>query len=295
MTRSRQFGNLLAVCGGFAAFAAAMVLLWRRMFAPSDLLIMAIMYLSTALGITLGFHRLLAHRAFETYPALRYLFALLGSLAVQGPVIEWVSDHRKHHACADSEGDPHSPHVGYGGSWRGALRGLWHAHAGWLFHSQGGADRSVYSRDLLKDKGMVLIDRLFGVFVVATFVLPFALGFILTGTMRGAWTGLFWGGFVRVFLIHHVTFSVNSLCHCFGDRPFRVDDMSGNVFWLSLPTLGESWHHNHHAFPRSAFHGLRWWEIDITGLAVRGLGILGLAWNVVEIPAETQQQKACLS
>jgi len=295
MTRSKQLENLVAVAGGFGVLGMAMILLWHRMCAAENLMILGGMYVPTVLGVSVGYHRLLAHRAFETSRPIKYLFAILGSMAVQGPVLEWVSDHRKHHAYADREGDPHSPHVGYSGGWWGALRGLWHAHVGWVFRTQGEADREVYSRDLLQDPGIVLINRGVGVFVLLTFIIPFVLGYTLTATLYGGWTALFWGGFVRVFLLHHTSFSINSLCHYFGSRRFRIEDLSGNVLWLSLLSFGESWHHNHHAFPRSAFHGLRWWELDISGLVIRAMQWLGLVWDVVEIPRAVQQRKEALS
>lgn len=291
MTEAKKIGNLLAVVSGFVSLGAALILGWNRLITLTDLGIAAGMYLPTAIGVTVGFHRLLAHRAFQTYRPIKYLLAILGSMAVQGPVVEWVSDHRKHHAYADREGDPHSPHVGYGGGWQGAFRGFWHAHIGWVLRTQGEAEPSIYSRDLLLDHGIVFIDRFVGVFIIFTFLLPFVLGIAFTGKLHGGLTALFWGGFVRVFLMHHSAFSVNSICHFFGARRFEVNDRSGNVLWLSLLSLGESWHHNHHAFPSSAFHGLRWWEFDLSGLFIRVLRSVGLAWNVVEVPVEIQAQR----
>jgi stearoyl-CoA desaturase (Delta-9 desaturase) len=198
-------------------------------------------------------------------------------MALQGSVIDWVADHRKHHAHSDRPGDPHSPHLD-----DGVLRSLWHAHVGWLFRNQGRAEHARYAPDLLEDRGMRAIDRLFVVFVGLSFAIPFAIGGL---------SGLLWGGFVRIFLFHHATFSINSVCHFFGRRRFGVDDRSGNVAWLAPFSLGESWHHNHHAFPRSAAHGLRWWELDLSGLLIRGLRRLGLAWNVVLISPERQRQR----
>jgi stearoyl-CoA desaturase (delta-9 desaturase) len=209
-------------------------------------------------------------------------------MAVQGPVIDWVADHRKHHAHTDSEGDPHSPHVGH----RSGLAGLWHAHVGWLFDANGQADRRKYAPDLMDDPGMRWINRHFLLWVSASLALPFGAGWALTGSVvGGGLTALLWGGLVRIFFVHHITWSVNSICHFYGARRFATDDHSTNVWWLSLASLGESWHHNHHAFPRSAFHGLRRWELDPTGLVIRAMKRLGLAWNVVQIAPERQQQK----
>jgi stearoyl-CoA desaturase (delta-9 desaturase) len=291
MTRLEKSVNLGAVVVPFLAFLAAVALLWNRIVSPPDLAIMVAMYLLTALGITVGFHRLLTHRAFATSKGLEYAFAVVGSMAVQGPVIDWVADHRKHHAHTDVEGDPHSPHVGHGDGVGGVLAGLWHAHVGWLFLAQGHADRRRYAPDLCEDRGMRRISAAFPALVVAGLALPALAGFLVTGTALGAATGLLWGGLVRVFFVHHVTWSINSVCHFLGSRRFAIDDHSTNVFWLALPTMGESWHHNHHAFPRSARHGLRWWEIDVSGLVIGLLERLGLAWNVVRITPERQAQR----
>jgi stearoyl-CoA desaturase (delta-9 desaturase) len=291
MTRVEKYANLGAVVVPFAATVAAVVVLWNSAVGVADLAILAGMYLLTALGITVGFHRLLTHRAFQTSKPLEYAFAVLGSMAVQGPVISWVADHRKHHAHTDIEGDPHSPHVGHGRGVRGVLRGLWHSHVGWLLVEQGRADWKRYAPDLDEDRGMRFISRHFVAIVIASLALPALLGFALTGTWAGALTGLLWGGLVRVFLVHHVTWSVNSICHFLGTRRFATDDESRNVFWLALPSLGESWHNNHHAFPRSAVQGMRRFEVDPSALLIAGLERLGLVWNVVRITPERQAQK----
>jgi stearoyl-CoA desaturase (Delta-9 desaturase) len=292
MTRAGKLVNLGAVVVPFAATIAAIALLWNRAVSWHDLALFAGMYLITALGITVGFHRMLTHRSFRTHKATEYVVATLGSMAVQGSVIAWVADHRKHHAHTDTEGDPHSPHVGHGDGVIGVLRGLWHAHMGWLLSEHGRADWKRYAPDLYEDPGMRLINRRFVSLVLIGLALPAVLGYLVTGTLAGAATGLLWGGLVRVFFVHHVTWSVNSVCHFLGSRRFEVDDRSTNVFWLALPSLGESWHHNHHAFPRSADHGLRRWELDPSGLLIRGMELVGLAWNVVRIAPERQAAKS---
>ena len=277
MTRAGKLTNLGAVALPFAATLVAIVLLWDRLVGWHNLVLLAAMYLVTALGITVGFHRLLTHRSFRTHKPTEYVFASLGSMAVQGPVIAWVADHRKHHAHTDVEGDPHSPHVGHGDGVIGVLRGLWHAHTGWLFSEHGRAEWSRYAADLTEDRGMRLINRRFTSLVVLGLALPAAAGYLITGALAGAATGLLWGGLVRIFFVHHVTWSVNSICHFLGTRRFEVDDRSTNVFWLALPSLGESWHHNHHAFPRSALHGLRRWELDPSALMISAMERVGLA------------------
>ncbi|MBK5115320.1 MAG: fatty acid desaturase [Thermoleophilia bacterium] len=288
MTRAAKLTNLGAVVLPFVATIVAVPLLWNRLVSATDLAIFAVMYLLTAFGITVGFHRLLTHRAFQAPKPVEYLFATLGSMSVQGPVISWVADHRRHHAHSDVEGDPHSPHVGHGDGVRGVVAGLWHAHVGWLMSEQGTSRRHKYARDLLDDPGMRTINRQFGAIVVLGLAIPALLGFALTGTLLGAATGLLWGGLVRIFLVHHVTWSVNSLCHFAGSRRFDTEDYSTNVFWMAIPSLGESWHHNHHAFPRSASHGLRPRELDPSAMLISAMERVGLASNVIRIDEERQ-------
>ena len=238
MTRLERNINLAAVFGPFVVLAAIAPLAWRTdLLNWSDIAVFAVMYVVSGLGVTVGYHRLLTHRAFQTHKWLEYAFAITGGLAVQGRVIDWVADHRKHHAHTDEEGDPHSPHAGQGAGVRGALRGLYHAHVGWLFSEQGRARPDKYARDLYEDPGMRRIHRRFVWIVGATFAIPFALGFALTQSLHGALTALLWGGLVRVSLLHHVTWSINSVCHFFGRRRFATDDYSTNVFWLALPVV----------------------------------------------------------
>jgi stearoyl-CoA desaturase (Delta-9 desaturase) len=288
MSRSERIANLTGVVLPFLGVLLAIVLLWNRAVDGIDLGIFAVCYVVTALGVTVGFHRLLTHRSFQTYPWLERTFAVMGSLSVQGSVLDWVADHRKHHAHTDREGDPHSPHVGHGSG----LRGLWHAHTGWLLETQGQANWKQYARDLYEEPKMRRIGRRFPFLVVASLLIPTLAGFVLHGfTLSGALRGYIWGGLVRIFLVHHVTWSVNSICHFFGARRFDTEDRSTNVAWLALPSLGESWHHNHHAFPRSAKHGMRWYEIDLSGLVIAGMEKVGLVWNVVRITPERQTQR----
>ena len=288
MTRAERIANLIGVVVPFLGLIAAVVLLWNQWVDWIDLMIMAVMYLLYGAGVTVGFHRLLTHRAFQTYKPVEYSFAILGSMGLQGGVLDWVADHRKHHAHTDQEGDPHSPHVGHGEG----LKGLYHAHIGWLFETQGQADWKKYAKDLYEDPNMKRINRLFPLWALMSLLVPTVLGFVLHGfTLEGALRGLVWGGLVRAFFLHHITWSINSVCHFFGRRRFDIEDHSTNVAWLALPSLGEAWHHNHHAFPRSAAHGLRWYEIDPSKWIIGGMQKAGLAWNVVRITPERQEAK----
>jgi stearoyl-CoA desaturase (Delta-9 desaturase) len=289
MTRAERIANLIGVIVPFLGLLAAIVLLWQAWVDWIDLSILAVTYLMFGAGITVGFHRLLTHRSFQTHKPVEHGFAIVGSMALQGGVLDWVADHRKHHAHTDQEGDPHSPHVGHGSG----LLGLWHAHTGWLFETHGQADWKKYAKDLYEDPVMKRINRLFPLWALMSMLIPAAAGFVLHGfTLEGALRGLVWGGLVRAFFLHHVTWSINSICHFFGRRRFAIEDHSTNVAWLAIPSLGEAWHHNHHAFPRSAAHGLRWYEVDPSSVIIAGLQKTGLAWNVVRISRECQEAKA---
>ncbi len=288
MTRAERNVNLIGVVLPFAGVLIAIVLLWGQGVDALSLSIALVMFLLSGAGVTVGYHRLLTHRSFRTYPWVERTFAILGSMSVQGSVLDWVADHRKHHAHTDTEGDPHSPHVGHGSG----LKGLWYAHVGWLFKTQGQADWKKYAAELYEDSAMRKIGRRFPYLVLLSLLIPTVAGYVLSGfTLKGALLGYIWGGLVRIFFVHHVTWSVNSVCHFFGSRRFDIEDKSTNVGWLAVFTLGESWHHNHHAFPRSAYHGLRWWEIDVSGMIITLMSKLGLAWDVVRITPERQRAK----
>ncbi|HMI72512.1 MAG TPA: acyl-CoA desaturase [Solirubrobacteraceae bacterium] len=289
-TRDRLMTGTVTVVP-FLALGVVGWQVWAELLHWRDIAVFAIVYLITGLGVTVGFHRLFTHRSFATTPWMRGVFAAMGSMAIEGPVISWVADHRKHHAFADQPGDPHSPHVDHGVGWRGALRGLLHAHMGWLFiHTQRGA-RKRYAPDLVADPVVSWVDRTFVLWVLGGLGAAFGLGWLIGGTLTAALTGLLWGGAVRILVLHHVTYSINSLCHFFGRKRFDTGDESRNLAWLSFLSLGEAWHNNHHAFPTSAAHGMRWWELDLSSLVIRGLERVGLAWDVVRIDPARQQRK----
>jgi stearoyl-CoA desaturase (Delta-9 desaturase) len=292
-TRDRIITGVVTIVP-FLALGAVGWQAWANLLHWSDVAVFAIMYVVTGLGITVGFHRYFTHRSFKTSRSLRAIFAVLGSAAIEGPVISWVADHRKHHRFSDREGDPHSPHVGHGGGWKGALAGLAHAHLGWLFiHSERGA-KCRYAPDLLKDPIVNFVDRTFIWWALGGFAMSFGLGWAIGGTWLAALTGLLWGGGVRMLVVHHVTYSINSLCHFFGRRRFATPDHSRNLLWLAIPSFGESWHNNHHAFPTSAYHGLRRWEIDPSALVIRALEGAGLVWDVVRVDPSRQARKAAV-
>jgi stearoyl-CoA desaturase (delta-9 desaturase) len=257
-----------------------------------DVVIFFVCYIPSGLGITVGYHRLLTHRSFRCGPVVRGLLAIAGSTALEGPPIEWVANHRKHHAFSDEDGDPHSPHVGHGEGWRAALRGLWHAHLGWVF-GDGFANQRRYAPDLLDDPVIAFVDRTFLLWAVVGLAIPFGLGYALTGTLDGALLALLWGGAVRLLVLHHVTFSINSLCHYFGRQDYETGDESRNLAWLAPLSFGEAWHNNHHAFPTSAAHGLRPRQLDLSWLLIRTLARLGLASDVVTTTPSRRERKLC--
>jgi stearoyl-CoA desaturase (delta-9 desaturase) len=280
--------NFLAVTLPFLGLAAAIFFLWDFGFSWVELGLLLGMYALTALGITVGFHRLFTHRSFQTYPAVQLVLGALGSMAVQGPLLKWVALHRRHHAHSDRPGDPHSPHL-HGSGIRGLLRGLWHAHLGWVFLPDP-PDLDRYVKDLRRSALLRVVSALFLVWVALGLLIPALLGGLLAGTWAGAWYGLAWGGLARVFLVHHVTWSVNSVCHLWGRRPYHSDDQSRNNFLFGVLALGEGWHNSHHAFPSSARHGLRWWEFDASYYVVRALALVGLAWGI-KVPTRQAQAK----
>ncbi len=287
-----RVANIIVTVVPLLLVGLAARLAWGGALHWTDLAVLAASYLLSGVGITVGYHRLFTHNSFKTSSAMRGFLAVLGSTAVEGPVIEWVANHRKHHQFSDRRGDPHSPHVDHGSGWRGALGGLYHAHLGWIFGAEAMASEDRYAKDLLRDPVVRFVDRTFVLWVLAGLAFPFGLGVALTGSVDGGLTGLLWGGAVRIFLLHHATFSINSLCHFFGLQRFATGDESRNLFWLALPTLGEAWHNNHHAFPTSARHGLRWWQLDPSAWLIGGLERLGLVWDVVRVSPDRELSKA---
>jgi stearoyl-CoA desaturase (Delta-9 desaturase) len=281
--------NLVAVILPLVGVGAAIVLCWGWGFSWVDLVLLLGLYLLTALGITVGFHRLFTHQSFQTNGVVQFVLSALGSMAVEGPLLQWVAQHRRHHAHSDQPGDPHSPHL-HGGGILGLLRGLWHSHVGWIFDPDA-PDLERYVRDLRRRRLLRVVSALFPMWVVLSLLIPAALGGLLTGSWMGVLSGLIWGGLVRIFLVHHVTWSVNSICHLWGSRPYHSHDRSRDNLVFGLLALGEGWHHTHHVFPTSARHGLRWWQIDISFYVIRTLALLRLARDV-KVPAKQAQRQA---
>ena len=275
--------NLGAVLLPFAGLAATIILNWGSGLNWWLVGILLLMSAVSGLGVTIGYHRLCTHKSFKTPAIFRYLFAAAGSMAVQGPVIRWCAEHRKHHQHSDDVDDPHSPHMSADGSWGEGIwaitRGAFHAHVGWLFTPRT-RGLGKYSQDLRRDRALVLADRQFLLWVGIGLVFPGVLAGLIMHSWAGVLLGFLWGGLVRVLLVHHVTWSVNSVCHLWGTRPFESHDESRNNPFVALFAMGEGWHNNHHAFPTSARHGLRWWEFDLSYLIIRMMQAVGLASDV---------------
>ncbi|RMF75494.1 MAG: acyl-CoA desaturase [Planctomycetota bacterium] len=286
VTVKQQIGSLIAVLVPFLGVLFAAYECWGWGFTWTELSLLLVMYVATGLGVTVGYHRLFTHRSFETVRPVKIALAILGSMAVEGPLLRWVATHRRHHQHSDRPDDPHSPHH-YGVGVRAILAGWWHAHMGWIFRPLApGLDR--YVRDLAQDRGLRRISQTFGVWVVVGLLAPAIAGGVIAGTWWGVLLGFLWGGLVRVFVVHHVTWSINSVCHLWGSRPYATRDRSRNNLLFGVLGFGEGWHNNHHAFPTSARHGLRWWQFDTSYLFIRLLESLGLAWRV-RVPAETRR------
>lgn len=264
--RTQKLIGLAIVVFPLVGAIIACVLLWNKIFFAKDLWIMLGLYVATTMGVTIGYHRMLTHEGFHAPNWIRGVFVILGCMAWEGSPLDWSATHVKHHAHSDEEGDPHSP-----------LEGFWHAHLGWLFSPTSFADPKIYVPQLLEDKTIMFVERYTNLWMALALIIPFALG---------GWTGLLWGGVVRIFLTTHVTWSVNSICHMFGKRAFETTDESRNEWIIGLLGFGEGWHNNHHAFPRNAFHGMRWYQVDLSGLLIRILERLGLVWDVQRVSKE---------
>lgn len=277
-SRKEQVALALFILVPFLAFLAAVPVAWGGWLGWSDVVIATAFYFATGHGITVGFHRLFTHKSFKPNRAVKITLAILGSMAIQGPVVRWVADHRKHHKFSDRDGDPHSPWK-YGTRLRDLAKGFWHAHMMWLFDEEQ-TPQHKYAPDLLKDPDIVRISRLFWLWTLLSILLPAAVGGLVTWSWQGAATAFFWGSLVRIGLLHHVTWSINSICHTIGDRPFVSRDKSANVWWLAIPSMGESWHNLHHADPTCARHGVLRGQLDTSARVIWALEKAGWVTDV---------------
>jgi stearoyl-CoA desaturase (delta-9 desaturase) len=273
-----QVALFLFITVPFIALLAAIPVLWGWGIGWTDVAIGVVMYAVSGHGITVGFHRFFTHGSFKAKRTLKIALAVAGSLAIEGPVIRWVADHRKHHAFSDREGDPHSPWR-YGESVPALAKGLYHAHIGWLFDVEQTNQRK-YAPDLLQDRDIVRVSRAFPALALVSLLLPALLGGLLTWSWAGALTAFFWASLVRIALLHHVTWSINSICHAIGEKPFKTRDRSGNVWWLAALSMGESWHNLHHADPTCARHGVLKGQIDSSARIIELFEWSGWAYDV---------------
>ena len=261
-----QFGMYLFILVPFFALIAAVPLTWGWGIGWVDIALAAVFYTGTCLGVTVGFHRYFTHGAFKAKRAVRVGLAIVGSMALQGPIMHWVADHRRHHAFSDRDGDPHSPWA-FGTSPAAVMRGFWHAHMGWVFDRKL-TNQQRFAPDLLADPDIQRVNRQFGLWTAVTLLAPAVLGGLITWSLWGAVTAFFWAGLVRVSFLHHVTWSVNSICHMIGDRPFVSRDRSANFWPLAILSMGESWHNLHHADPTCARHGVGRGQLDVSARTI---------------------------
>ncbi len=259
-------------------FIVALLSLWSKPIDLFDVGLLIGMFTLTAIGIEVGYHRYFSHRSFQATTAVSVALGILGSMAAQGPLIYWVGLHRRHHEYSDKPNDPHSPNL-HGEGCLGRVRGLWHSHIGWMFNHQT-PNPIFYSPELLRNKVISRVNQLYFVWLLLGLAIPAFLGGVLRGSWTGAWYGFLWGGLVRLFVGENMVWTINSVVHVYGSRPFNTRDQSRNNIWLAIPTLGGAWHNNHHAFPNSAINGQKWWQIDISGWIIRALEFSGLVWNV---------------
>jgi stearoyl-CoA desaturase (Delta-9 desaturase) len=276
--QAHRWGLLLVSVVPLAGLAAAIWWAWGRGFSHADAGIFLGFYAFAGLGVTVGFHRMLAHKTFTAPEPVRAVLAVAGSMSLEMTAIDWAATHRRHHAYSDKPGDPHSPHLQAEEGLKGILKGLWFAHMGWLFQAER-TSRERWTPDLLKDKTIMRVSNVYPLWVVLSFVAPALVGLAVTRSLWGMVSAFLWGSLVRILLLHHVTFSINSLCHFFGTRPYDTKEKSTNVWPLGVLSFGESWHNNHHMFPSSSFLGLRWYQLDPGSWLLRILMLLGLAKN----------------
>ncbi len=249
--------------------------------------ILLLTYILTILGVEIGFHRLFAHKAYETYSFIKRYLAILGCMSAQGPLIYWVANHRRHHRYSDQHGDPHSPHLhDESNKWKGLFKGLWHAHVGWQYKHDT-PNTAYFAKDLLKQKVLFKVNQNYYLWVILGILIPGFICAFIEGSWKGFIIGIIWGGLARIFILNHITFSINSICHVWGEAPFRTNEKSKNNIWFSILSFGQAWHNNHHAFPHAAKLNFKWYQIDLAGMTIQLMHYLGIAWDL-KIPKSKQ-------
>jgi len=292
VSHSAKAAIIAVIIVPFLAVFLAIWTLWGYGFFWHHAIMLFVGYAATAMGITIGFHRFFTHKSFDCVAPVKLALGVLGSMAIEGPVLTWVSRHRRHHQHSDDTDDPHSPHQ-HGESVWGVVKGAVHAHMGWLIKDdKPGLER--YIPDLLTSKMTVAVDKLFLLWFALSLLIPAVIGGLIMMSWTGFFLGFLWGGLVRVFVVHHITWSINSVCHIWGTQDYKSHDESRNNALFGILAFGEGWHNNHHAFPASARHGLKWWQFDSSYIIIKTLEKLGLAWNV-KVPSEAHLAKKALA
>ncbi len=288
--RTKRFWALTTMVLPLLGTVAAVVMLATGCWTWVDVALFCVMYVVHILGVTVGLHRYVTHRSFKTSSWLTDVLMVAGAMAAQGPLLFWVATHRAHHTFSDHEGDPHSPNL-HGAGWKARLRGLWYAHMPWML-SDHAQKWSVFARDVLDDRHLVFHHNMYPVWLLLGLALPAAAGGVVGHGLEGAFGGLVFGGLARIGVANQAAWCVGSICHAYGSRPFDNDDHSANNLWVALLTFGEGLQNNHHAFPTSFRHAVRWWEPDVSGWLIAGLGRVGLAWSLREpSPAAIERRR----
>ncbi len=271
----------------FAGFVIGLIMIYFWGFGWFEFNVLLITYILTIIGVEVGFHRLFAHKAFESYPWVKGILSILGSMSAQGPMIYWTANHRRHHQYSDKPGDPHSPHLhGEESKWKGLITGLWHAHVGWQYHHDT-PNTAHFTKDILKNKLLYSINKRYYLWVILGVLIPAVVCGLIRQSWEGAAIGFIWGGLARIFLLNHITFSINSICHVWGKVTYDTKESSRNNIWFAIPSFGQAWHNNHHAFPYSSSLSFKWYQIDLAGMVIRLMKVLGLAWDL-KMPSPQQ-------
>lgn len=288
--RAQHIHTIVATTAGLSGVVAAALLhIFISPVSAAALGIFLLFFFLVGMGLTIGYHRLFTHRSYTALTPLRIALGILGSMAGQGPIVFWTALHRMHHELSDKEGDPHSPNLS-GAGWKNKVRGIVHAYIGWTVKHEV-PNANFYARDLLGDSAIMWVNKRYYLWIALGLALPALLGWIFTETAYGALEGFLWGGLIRMFALHNVIWWITSFAHVFGSRDYVARDLSTNNFWLAIPTLGESWHNHHHAFPRAAILSFAWWQIDISGCVIAALEKIGVVKDVCRVTPEEMERR----